>query len=316
MFLDQIKKGNRAFVAYLPAVMLIILSYFIGQFILSIVLGGVAMLNGGELTEDVLKSMDFSRMGISNNVGFLIIMSSFLVPFFGLFFAKIFHRRPMLTFVTAREKLDFKRIGFAILIWGIILGGSTLADYFMDPDNYEITFEAKSFIWLFLIALIFFPFQVSFEEIFFRGYLYQLLGNIFKYPVIAWILTSVLFGLMHSANPEVYEYGFWKMMPGYVLLGAFLGLITILDDGLEMAIGIHFINNFFLAVGVNYTGSALKTDSAFQVLTIDPTSQWYGILISGSIFMVVAWLFYRFNGFKKLIQPVRISKTTLTEDSF
>ena len=306
MFLEQIKKGERAFSAYLPTVLLIVLSYLVGQFILSLVLGGLISIKGGEFNEDVLKSMDFSRMGISNNVGFLIIISSFLVPFFGLFFAKVFHHRPMKTFVTSRKGLDFKRIGFGILIWGLILAGSTLADYFVDPENYIITFDPKSFIWLFLIALIFFPFQVSFEEIFFRGYLYQLVGNLFKYPIVAWIITSVLFGLMHSANPEVYEYGFWKMMPGYVLLGAFLGLITILDDGLEMAIGIHFINNFFLAVGVNYAGSALKTNSAFQVLRVDPTSQWYGILISGTIFIAVAWLFYRFKGFKKLIQPVRI----------
>ena len=208
MFLDQVRKGNRSAGAYLPTLALIIVIFLAGQLLASFVIIGVAAAKGN-MDVEAMSTLDFERLGISPNLGFLILMLSYLVAFFGLLFARVFHKRPFLTFVTSRRKLDFKRIGFGMLVWGLILAGSTLADYFMDPENYIVTFDPKSFIWLFAIALILFPFQISFEEIFFRGYLYQLTGNLFKYPIIAWILTSVLFGLMHSANPEVQEYGFW-----------------------------------------------------------------------------------------------------------
>lgn len=305
MFLDQVKKGHTSVSAYLPSLILIVIAFLAGQFLSGIILMVIIAANGG-MDMEALRAMDFEAMGISSNLGFFILMLGFLPAFFGLLFAKGFHKRPFITFITSRKKLDFKRIGFAMLVWGIILIGSTVMDYIIDPDNYTVTFEPASFIWLLLIALVFFPFQIGFEEIFFRGYLYQLFGNLFKYPVISWIITSVLFGLMHSGNPEIHEYGFWVMMPGYILLGAFLGLITILDDGLELALGIHFINNFFLGIGVNYAGSAIKVKSAFQVLTMDPSMQWVGVLVSGAIFTTVAWLVYRFGGLKKLIKPLQM----------
>lgn len=302
MFLSQIKKGDTSISAYLPTLVLIIIAFLLAQVLSGLVLTTLAM-SKGELSEELLRSLDFEAMGISSNLGFLILIASFLPSFFGLFFAKVFHKRPFLSFVTSRTKLDFKRIGFAVLVWGGILLATTLADYYINPENYVVSFNPESYFWLVLIAIVFFPFQIAFEEVFFRGYLYQLFGNLFKYPIISWIITSILFGLMHASNPEVKMYGFFVMMPGYILLGMFLGLITVLDDGLELALGVHLINNLFLGIGVNYAGSAIKVSSAFQVLTIDPSSNWYGIIISGSIFTFLAWKKYKFSGFNKLISP-------------
>ena len=50
------------------------------------------------------------------------------------------------------------------------------------------------------------------------------------------ILTSVMFGLMHSFNPEIKAYGFWLTMPQYILFGLLFGIITVLDDGIELAL--------------------------------------------------------------------------------
>ena len=301
MFLNQYKKGNHSLSSYVPALVLIIIVFIAAQSIAGIILAAIAGIKNGGVDAEALKTMDFGALGISSNLGFLILIGSFLPAFFGLRFAKVFHKRPFLSFVTARKKLDYKRLAFGMLVWGLILIVFTLIDFWMDPENYIVTFDAKTFIPLIIIALIFFPFQIAFEEILFRGYLYQLFGHLFKYPIISWIITSVLFGLMHSSNPEVQEYGFWVMMPSYILLGAFLGLITVLDDGLELALGIHFINNLFLGIGVNYAGSAIKVNSAFQVLSIDPTSNWYVILISGALFIFIAWRKYKFNGVSKLL---------------
>ena len=254
-----------------------------------------------------MQTLDFEAMGINANIGFLILIFSFVPAFAGLLLIRTFHKRPFLSVITAREKLDKQRILFGMLIWFIILAGSTAIDAFiLNPDDYIVTFSIQQFIPLLFIALVFLPFQIGFEEIFFRGYLYQAMGQLFRYPIVAWIITSVLFGLIHAGNPEIQEYGFWVMMPSYILLGMFLGIVTILDDGLELALGIHIINNFFLAVGVNYAGSAIKVNSAFKVLTMDPSSSWYSILISGTLFIIIARGRYKWNNIPQLLfKPVR-----------
>ena len=104
------------------------------------------------------------------------------------------------------------------------------------------------------------PIQAASEEFFFRGYLAQ---GVASWTHSRWwtlVVPSVLFGLMHTANPEVTEYGFWVMMPQYILLGAMFGLAALLDDGIEVAMGAHAVNNLLGAVLTTYKGAALQTD--------------------------------------------------------
>jgi uncharacterized protein len=306
MFLQQIFKGERSLSSYVPTLVLIGVIFLVSQLIAGVVLTIVVnMSETGNI--NAIQTLDFDAMGIDANIGFLILIFSFVPAFVGLLLIRTFHKRPFLSAITSRVKLDKQRIFFGMLVWFVILAGSTAIDaLILNPDDYIVTFNGRQFIPLVIIALIFLPFQIGFEEIFFRGYLYQAMGQLFRYPVLAWIVTSVMFGLIHGGNPEIKEYGFWVMMPSYILLGMFLGIVTILDDGLELALGIHFINNFFLAVGVNYAGSALKVNSAFKVLTMDPTTSWYSILLSGTLFTLIAWWRYKWKNSRQLLfTPVK-----------
>ena len=58
----------------------------------------------------------------------------------------------------------------------------------------------------------------------------------FKYDLfwLVIIIPGVLFGLMHIANPEVKEYGFWLTIPQYVMFGLFFGLIITICIGLPL----------------------------------------------------------------------------------
>ena len=78
------------------------------------------------------------------------------------------------------------------------------------------------------------------------------------------MMTSVLFGLMHAFNPEVEEFGFFTMMPQYILFGLIFGIVTILDDGIEAAIGAHAANNIFLCIMVTHNSSALQTPAVYR----------------------------------------------------
>ena len=76
------------------------------------------------------------------------------------------------------------------------------------------------------------------------------------------MITSILFGVFHSANPEVSEMGY-SLMVFYIGTGLLLGIMTLMDDGIELALGFHFGNNLLAATLVTSDWSALQTDAAF-----------------------------------------------------
>ena len=99
-------------------------------------------------------------------------------------------------------------------------------------------------------------------------------------------MTSVLFGLMHSLNPEVKEFGFLTMMPQYILFGLIFGIITIMDDGIEAAMGAHAANNIFLCIMVTNKASALQTPALYEQINIYPWTEFAGLFFTGIVFII------------------------------
>ena len=91
-----------------------------------------------------------------------------------------------------------------------------------------------------------------------------------NYKLIPLLVTSILFGLVHGTNPEVQSFGTGIMMTYYISAGLMLGIMTIMDDGLELALGTHAATNFTAAVFVGYEGSVIKTDSLFVAQDLNP----------------------------------------------
>jgi membrane protease YdiL (CAAX protease family) len=106
------------------------------------------------------------------------------------------------------------------------------------------------------------PLQTSFEEFLFRGYLMQGIGIAAKNRWVPLLITGLVFGLMHGLNPEIEKLGY-SVLSVYVGLGLFLGIITLMDDGMELALGFHAANNMIIALLVTSDWTALQTDSIF-----------------------------------------------------
>ena len=101
------------------------------------------------------------------------------------------------------------------------------------------------------------------------------------------IMTSILFGLFHGLNPEVKAFGFWTMLPQYVLFGLIFGIMTIMDDGIETAIGAHAANNAFLCVMLTNDSSALQTKALFVQHNIYPWLELSTMLFMGVLVIAV-----------------------------
>jgi membrane protease YdiL (CAAX protease family) len=197
-----------------------------------------------------------------------------LLPFAGgviflMIAIQFIHQQSFTSLTTARSKIDWKRVFVIFFFWGIFSSGMVLVDYLMSPENYEINFQWKPFLLLTIIALLLVPLQTSFEEYLFRGYLMQGIGVIAKNRWLPLIITSLAFGLLHISNPEVGKLGY-VILVYYIGTGFFLGIMTLMDEGLELAIGFHAANNLFTALLVTADWTAFQTYSVLKDIS-DPT---------------------------------------------
>jgi membrane protease YdiL (CAAX protease family) len=95
---------------------------------------------------------------------------------------------------------------------------------------------------------------------------------------------------MHIANPEVEKMGNILLIY-YVGTGLFLGVITLMDEGLELALGFHAANNLVGALLVTSDWSAFQTDSIFK----DRSSPSAGFDVLLPVFIVFPLILFIFS---------------------
>jgi membrane protease YdiL (CAAX protease family) len=135
-----------------------------------------------------------------------------------------------------------------------------LAAYAMDPQSFRLTPDIGRSLLFLPIALLLVPLQSAFEEVATRGQLMQGLIRLAPAkPYLALLLTSGIFAAMHLMNTEVQAYGAGLMLLHYFTFGAVLGAFALMDEGLELSIGIHAGNNLFSLCLVSYPESSLET---------------------------------------------------------
>ena len=269
MYITQAFKGLHDWWRYLIGLLIVMAAVIVGQLPFTVVAIYKAMDQGTNLFE-----MDETAMMsvLEPNLNLFLMLLSFAVGLVGVFFVvKVLHKQTITQLTTARQKIDWSRVWFAFIFWGILSTGITLLDYFvLSPDNYTLNFQLQPFLILCVIAIVMIPLQTSFEEYLFRGYLMQGLGVTTKTKWVPLLTTSLVFGLLHIANPEVKQLGY-IIMVYYIGTGLFLGILTLMDEGLELALGFHAANNLFTALLVTADWTAFQTYSVLKD-TSQPTA--------------------------------------------
>ena len=252
MFIEQAYKGNNEGWRVVVTTLLTT-GIFIANFIAFLILPQSTI----DESYDLIK-------GIPNNIA--LVMN--LLPFaflLGILFVMVFfiHKRSLLTLTTSRLKIDYKRILFSFSLIVILTLISFVFSYYTDSKNIVWNFHPFKFAVLFVLSLLLFPFQIGFEEYLFRGYLMQQIGILAKNRWLPLVITSVVFGVFHSANPEVAAMGY-GVMTFYIGTGLLLGIMTLMDEGLELSLGFHLGNNLMAAILITSDFSALQTDAVFR----------------------------------------------------
>jgi membrane protease YdiL (CAAX protease family) len=260
MFIEQAYKGNNKWWRVLLTALLTS-----GVFVANFVMYFFSTKEQLQAAYDLMKD-------IPNNLSLIINLIPF-VFLLGLLFLLVYvlNNRSILSLTTSREKVDFKRIFFSFGLIVFISIAGFLVSYYGDNSNIVWNFKPVNFFILLIISLLLFPFQIGLEEYLFRGYLMQQIGIVVRNRWFPLLFTSIIFGLFHSANPEVAEMGFGVMI-FYIGTGLLLGVMTLMDEGMELALGFHLGNNLMASILITSEFSALQTDALFKYSGVENTA--------------------------------------------
>jgi len=312
MFIAQAHRFQHEFWRYLIGSLLVIIAATVGQIPLLIALimeNGMDMFTGN--SQQMMASLN------PNFLTFLMLLS-FAVGFVGLFGAlRGLHQQSFKSVTTTRKKVDWKRILFGFTLVAIFTIVVTFIDYQTNPAHYELNFKPIPFLILFVIAIIFVPIQTSLEEYVFRGYLMQGFGLLAKNRWFPLLMTSLIFGGLHFFNPEVGQMG-KVIMVYYIGTGLFLGIMTLMDEGMELALGFHAGNNLIGVLLVTADWTAFQSESILKDIS-EPTAGadvLFPVLIIYPIFLLIMAKVYGWKNWKeKLFGKINIPETQLEAEN-
>ncbi len=300
---------------YLVGFVVIFIVWQLGSLPFLLVAGLEAYSQNGDLS--FLEDPDEIMSILDSNLTLFLMLLSFVIGLAALYlWVKYVHNQPMLELTTTRKKMDWGRFMFGFGLIAIVTVVLTILDYYGNPEDYELQFKMVPFIILAIIAVLFIPLQTSFEEYLFRGYLMQGIGTMAKNKWVPLLITSVFFGGLHFFNPEVDKLGN-VIMIYYIGTGLFLGIITLMDEGLELALGFHAGNNLVAALLVTADWTAFQTNSVLKDIS-EPTAGvdvLIPILIVYPIFLgIMAWRYkwthWKDKLFGKIEPPVVVSSVS------
>jgi len=238
---------------------------------------------------------------LGTNLVLIILLAPLAVGLFVVLgWTKLVHVQTITSLTTSRKRIDWKRIFFSFFLWALITVILTLIGIYISPEDYEWNFRLVPFLILALIGILLIPLQTSFEEYLFRGHMMQGIGIMAKNRWVPLIITSVLFGLMHIANPEVEKLGYGIMIY-YIGTGFFLGILTLMDEGLELALGFHASNNLIGALLITADWTAFQTDSIYRDVS-DPVLGWDVLVPVLVIYPILLFVFskvYKWTDWKE-----------------
>ncbi|MDR2650932.1 MAG: CPBP family intramembrane metalloprotease [Prevotellaceae bacterium] len=296
-YLESVLGKDNSFWKYVIVILVtMIASQLIGGIFIGIVIGVFVFLSisneGGSFSPETFSNVkNLYDLGLPENLVLILMLFPFVVGMITLWLLiNRMHKRTFSMTVNGGESVRWSHVFVGFSVWFLLMFVFFAVNYIVDPDNFKVQFNISEFIPLLVISLLFIPIQTTYEEYMFRGYLAQGIAAWTKNRWLVICIPGLLFGLMHFANTEVSEHGFWVVMPQYIIFGLFFGFVAVMDDGIELPIGMHAANNLFACLFVTNEASSLRTPAIFNQETIFHLSETVGLLIAA---LLAALFFYR-----------------------
>jgi membrane protease YdiL (CAAX protease family) len=285
-FIDKAKEGNNSFSSYLLGIAIIISVYLLGSCFLILDL----QWNFGIESFDGISQNEIVRILGNNRFLAWLVVPFLFVALFLVIHTKFVHKRTVLSIFSGRENFDWKRVLFSFSLLFSVLSLFLFIQY-LSSDSLIFQFDLQKFIPLFFIAIFLLPIQTSCEELLFRSYILQGIKMRTKKNSIAVLISGIMFGAIHIGNPEIAKIGY-HIIVYYMLVGVFLALISLFDNGIELALGYHAANNVFAALMITNNWQAFQTNAVFMDIS-DPGMGLDTIIGILFILPLVFFIFYK-----------------------
>lgn len=296
MFIEQAIHKENKFWKYLLGSLVVILFSSIAQIpLLLAVFLSPNTTALAELNSDTILNV------LDSNLSLFLMSLTFVGGIIGLYFVlKWMHNQTLKSIITGTSTIRWNKIFFSFTIWSLLVIGTTALDFWIHPKDYVVNFNAYSFLLLVLVAVVMLPLQTSCEELIFRGYLMQGFGNLVPHKWFPLLMTSLIFGLLHIMNPEVDKMGY-SLLIYYIGTGLLLGIMTLLDDGMELALGFHAANNLIGALLVTSSWTVFQTHSILKDVS-EPVIGYDVLLPVFVIYPILLFIFskkYKWSNWKE-----------------
>ena len=221
----------------------------------------LVLLGGGNPIEFFMSfAGGYDTMDVYSAPGALVSLGNVAVLMPALFLAmKITKERPVSTLTSSRGgwNKDFfkKAVLLALLINGIpqIVISAVNGGF----SHIDIRYTIPGFI----VFLLLVPFQCIAEEYLFRGFIGQTVASWFKNPVLAMIVSTVAFMIMHGYN------GFGQI--GVFIAGLACFILIWYTKGLEASCALHIVNNFFAFLLSGIGADKISSNSQLSTLVTE-----------------------------------------------
>jgi membrane protease YdiL (CAAX protease family) len=303
-YLEVARQGRNDWWRYLISFPGILISWFMLGTIPILLLMAYVSLDGDPVTR--LSGTHF--VGIPLVVEFFVNMLTFIPLIMATPLAvRFIHVRSLRTLITGEARIRWGRIFAGAGAWLLIAALVSIVEALLYPGRYVLAFQPVALIIFAIVALILMPIQTSAEELLFRGYLLQWIGLRLKNKWLLSLLNGVLFFLPHIVNPEMVTNSILVGL-GYFAMGFFLTFITLKDNGMELALGMHAGNNLFSVLFANYTVTAVPSPALFTIQTLDPVYSLIALIVGMVLFYLIFFRITRTETAKPHNENISVSK--------
>jgi membrane protease YdiL (CAAX protease family) len=216
-------------------------------------------------------------------------------------------RRPLLSLVSSELRLRLARVMLGAALWLVsyacLTGLFLLYDAIVDPVglSHQLSHlalpKSEELVVTALVCVALFPFQAAGEELIFRGWLTQTLGQFLRHRWLLVAIVGLLFALAHGFSHGLFAIAY------FLVISLGLSALTLTDRRLELAIGAHAANNICVVLGRLFSSQAHP-----QLLFLNTQVSWWALIVTVLQFALVClaacWIVRR-DEFHRLIAIVR-----------
>lgn len=259
---------------------------FYGIFLIALfaVALGLVLLEGGNPIE-FLSSFrgGYDTMDVYSAPGVVISLGNIAIMIPAMMLAlKITKERPFRTLTSSREGWNKSFFTKALILAFLLNGIPQIVIAALEGGFSHLGIRYTIFGFILFLLLV--PFQCMAEEYIFRGFIGQTVASWLKNPILAMVVSTIIFMVMHGYN------GIGQI--GVFIAGLSLFVLIWYTKGLEASCALHIVNNTmaFLLSGIgavpmssNSQLSGLIIETVINVLYVvavifmDKKKKWFSI---------------------------------------